>query len=314
MSIKVEQLKTILDETLEVLRNESTQYRPHSKDGYPGGVVLLKPNLLTCIIPDLHGRQDFLLNVLSYKYQDKKILDLLQAGEIQFVCVGDGMHGESRVARRWQKAYLEYKNGFQNCPIMAEEMNENFGTMFKIMQLKVKYSELFHFLKGNHENILDESQNGNHPFAKFAAEGPMTKQYVKQFFGEVFLNQWNHFEKSLPLLAIGSNYVISHARPKMMFNIDQVINYKNHPDIIEGLTWTRDQMLQSNISRQMLNELLDSGQPTKFWFAGHTTVKEQYKHWVEEALVQIHNPDKQSVVLINNGVCLDLKEKFYHVD
>ncbi|MBT4287031.1 MAG: hypothetical protein HOD92_06805, partial [Deltaproteobacteria bacterium] len=173
---------------------------------------------------------------------------------------------------------------------------------------------LFHFLKGNHENILDESQNGNHPFAKFAAEGPMTKQYVKQFFGEVFLNQWNHFEKSLPLLAIGSNYVISHARPKMMFNIDQVINYKNHPDIIEGLTWTRDQMLQSNISRQMLNELLDSGQPTKFWFAGHTTVKEQYKHWVEEALVQIHNPDKQSVVLINNGVCLDLKEKFYHVD
>ena len=313
MSIKVEQLKSILDKAIITLQQESLKYRPRSKNGYPGGLVLLDPTLLTCIIPDLHGRQGFLLNILNFKYKHQRILDYLHQGKIQIVCVGDGMHGESRVALRWRKAHQEYKDGFINCPNMAMEMNENFGTMFKIMQLKVKYPQFFHFLKGNHENILDENEHGNHPFAKFAAEGPMTKQYVKQFFGEIFLNQWDQFEKSLPLIAIGSNYVISHARPKMMFNIDQVIDYKKYPDLIEGLTWTRDQMVTDNVSRQMLQSLLDSAYQIKFWFVGHTAIKDQYKHQVDEALVQIHNPDMQSVVLIDNGVCLDLKDKFHVV-
>jgi hypothetical protein len=314
MSIKVEQLKSILDKAIITLQQESLKYRPRSKNGYPGGLVLLDPTLLTCIIPDLHGRQGFLLNILNFKYKHQRILDYLHQGKIQIVCVGDGMHGESRVALRWRKAHQEYKDGFINCPNMAMEMNENFGTMFKIMQLKVKYPQFFHFLKGNHENILDENEHGNHPFAKFAAEGPMTKQYVKQFFGEIFLNQWDQFEKSLPLIAIGSNYVISHARPKMMFNIDQVIDYKMNPDLIEGLTWTRDQLLSKDISKLMLNVLLDSTNLNKFWFVGHTAIKEQYKHWMDEALVQIHNPDMQSIVILENGVCLDLKDKFHLVN
>lgn len=313
MSIKVEQLKSILDEATITLQDESSKYRPRSKSGYPGGLVLLDPNRLTCIIPDLHGRQDFLLNVLNYKYQQQRMIDLLEQGKVQIVCVGDGMHGEARVIDRWRKALLEYKEGFKNCPNMAMEMRENFGTMFKIMQLKVKYPRLFHFLKGNHENVLDESINGNHPFAKFAAEGPMTKQYILQFFGEAFLFQWDLFEKSLPLVAIGSNYVISHARPKMTFSIDQLIDYKSYPDLIEGLTWTRDRMVTKNVSREMLQILLDGTSPKKFWFVGHTAIKEQYKHRVDEALVQIHNPDMQSVVLIDNGVCLDLNGKFHLV-
>jgi len=113
---------------------------------------------------------------------------------------------------------------------------------------------------------------------------------------------------------IGANYVISHARPKFQFGIDEVIDYKNHPDIIEGLTWTRDQMVSENITQKMLTALLDSGYEQKFWFAGHTGVRGQYKHWAKEGLVQIHDPNQQSVVLIDNGVCLDLKDKSHLVN
>lgn len=314
MSIKIEKLESVLDTTIKILQTESSTYRPQADNGNPGGVILLNPELTTCIIPDLHGRQDFLLNILDYNYKGKKILNHLQAGELQIVCVGDGMHGEARVAKRWRKAHLEYQAGFENCPEMALEMNENFGTMFKVMQLKVKFPKYFHFLKGNHENILDENENGNHQFAKYAMEGPMTKQYVRQFFGEPFLNQWDLFEKSLPLLAIGSNYVVSHARPKYKFDISQVVNYKAFPNIIEELTWTRDRAAIADVCKEMLKELLDSAYPDKYWFVGHTAIKQQYKHLLDEALVQIHNPDLQSIVVIENGVCLDLKRAFHIVN
>jgi len=290
-----ERLKTVLD----LLKTEPKEWRPEDKNGRPGGIILLQQDIPTLVVPDLHGRSDYLPDLLRLKLTEKTVFDLLRAGRVQVVCVGDGMHSERRAKERWQVAFEEYKNHFESCPAMTEEMTENLQTMAMVMKLKTSFPRQFHFLKGNHENILDEAGNGNHPFAKFVAEGPMTTYYVRKFFGETFLQDYNRFEKSLPLLARGNFFVITHARPRTTYTIDEVINYRSLPDVTEGLTWTRQQNAESDAIPTMLDALLDKNLPQRFWICGHTSLKNRFRYTESCFLYEIHNPDLRTVVIID---------------
>jgi len=208
------------------------------------------------------------------------------------------MHSERRGLERWRIAYKEYMDDFKQCPAMAEEMTENFRTMAMVMKLKVEFPHLFHFLKGNHENILDENGNGNHPFAKFAAEGPMTERYVRKFYGNEFLEAYDRFEKNLPILARGKFFIISHSRPKQVYSIDEILNCRKHPEVIEGLTWTRYQAAETGAIPIMLNQIIGDVPETRYWFCGHTAIKTQYKYTADESLVEIHNPALRTLVII----------------
>jgi len=296
-----------LDKVNETLEKESAEWRPKDREGRSDGLILLRQDIPTLIVPDLHGRRNYLPDLLRYKFKDKTVFELLKTDRIQVVCVGDGMHSERRGKERWQTAFAEYKNGFEDCPAMTEEMTENFQTMAMVMKLKVAFPQQFHFLKGNHENILDEAGNGNHPFRKFAAEGPMTASYVKKFYGDAFLNRYDRFEKNLPLLTRGKYFVITHARPKKVYSIDEVINFRSEPAVTEGLTWTRSQNAEEGAIPSMLNELIDSSITPRFWFCGHTSLKTRYKYWPEDALIEIHNPDLRTVVILDPLVLFDLE-------
>ncbi len=304
-------LDKLLDKAIESLDSEESVVRPKDGDDRPGGLVLLQPDLPTLVVPDLHGRRDFLPALLRYRYKDRVVYDLLKEGRIQIVCVGDGMHSERRERARWKVALEEYKKGFVECPAMAEEMTENFHTMAMVMKLKAAFSTRFHFLKGNHENILDESINGNHPFAKLAAEGPMTKFYVEKFYGNEFLEKYDRFEKSLPLLTRGRYFVISHARPKVHYSIDEIINYHSRPDVIEGLTWTRHANARKGVVPQMLDELLGNNLEQKIWICGHTAISDLYQYWDEELLLEIHNPDLRPIVELDPNQLFDPDEQIH---
>jgi hypothetical protein len=296
----------------EVLENENRDYRPADKEERPGGLVLLRQDLPTIIVPDLHGRSDYFPDLMRFRNNTIPIRDLLQSGKIQLVCVGDGMHSEKRGIARWRVALQEYKNGFKECPAMAEEMNENFQTMAMVMRLKIAFPDLFHFLKGNHENIMDEEINGNHPFAKLAAEGPMTRKYVEQFYGNEFLERFNRFEKNLPLMARGRFFLISHSRPKAYYPIDDIINYRSHPDLIEGLTWTRHNTAKTGVIRQMLSDILGNGLNQKLWISGHSAISDLYHYWNDEYLLEIHNPGLRLVVVIDPNQPFD-PERHIHI-
>lgn len=289
-------IEDLLAQATETLEAEANDYRPFDEEGRPGGLVLLKQDLPTLIVPDLHGRSDYLPDLMHYKYKGRRVYELLKSGHIQIVCVGDGMHSERRGLARWRLALEEFKKGFAECPAMAEEMKENFQTMAMIMRLKAAFPQYFHFLKGNHENILDEDGNGNHPFAKLAAEGPMTRAYVETFFGREFLAQFSRFEKNLPLVARGRFFVISHSRPRKFYKIDEIINYRSYPDLIEGLTWTRHTSAKAGTIPRMLDLILGKTGEQRFWFSGHSAIKDLYNFWNEECLVEIHNPDLRLVV------------------
>ncbi len=303
-------MEKLLEKVNTTLENESPDNRPVDSNGKPGGMIVLRQDLPTLIVPDLHGRHEYLSDLMRYKIKETQVFDLLKKEMVQIVCVGDGMHGERRAAARWKIALEEYKKGFVDCPAMAKEMSENFQTMAMVMRLKSSFPKLFHFLKGNHENIMDEEGNGNHPFAKFAAEGPMTKMYVEKFYGTEFLEQFDRFEKNLPILARGKFFVISHARPKNIYRIDELINYRSNPDLVEGMTWTRHQAAKSENTIKMLDELIGNGVEQRLWFTGHTAISDLYNIHIKEALVEIHNPDLRVLVVIDPYETFDPDEHF----
>ena len=63
----------LADEYLKVLSNinsvllsEDPQIRPYDSTGLPGGIVYLKKDIPTIIVPDIHARLDFFLNIMFY--------------------------------------------------------------------------------------------------------------------------------------------------------------------------------------------------------------------------------------------------------
>ncbi|OGH00043.1 MAG: hypothetical protein A2600_13820 [Candidatus Lambdaproteobacteria bacterium RIFOXYD1_FULL_56_27] len=303
--------QTWLAPALEVLSNEDPWIRPLDRGGHPGGLVLLKEDLPTFILPDLHGRHEFLKDCLSYRHGGRTLLEGLEAKAVQLVCLGDGMHSELRGRERWQRGLAEYEQGFEDSPAMDQEMEENLKTMALVLELKAKFGPMFHFFKGNHENILGLSVGGDHPFAKFAAESPMTKLWVEKNLGEDFLNLYANFEQALPILGRGRNFLLAHSRPREPYGFDQVINYKDYPDLIEGLTWTRDHQAQPGAIPAMYKGLLGGNSQESLWISGHTPVANLYRFEAVERLLLIHNPARRVVCRIEPGRAFQLETDIF---
>ncbi|MFH0974779.1 MAG: hypothetical protein V1874_03235 [Spirochaetota bacterium] len=291
------------------LMNEDEEIRPYDSSGKPGGIIYLKRNIPTIIVPDIHARMDFFLNILFIKDQDNETaLQKLGEDKIQIVCVGDGVHAEKRAAGRWANAFKEFESDYLKHDNIDEEMRESFGLMEMIMEIKSNYPSNFHFLKGNHENIKNEEGDGNYPFVKFSYEGPMVAQYVKKFYGEDFLELYSKFEKSLPIFAVGKNFLISHSEPAYFFNRELILEYRNNPDVIEGLTWTADNSANDGSVQEMLNYYIENEEDRKrsYYFGGHRPVKNLYNPRAEGRYIQIHNPDKFIIAVIKEDI-IDLE-------
>ncbi len=287
--------------------HENPVIRPYDSDSYPGGLVLLSHDIDTLIIPDLHGRLGDLLRMLfAQSDTGRNFLEDLLDRNLQIVCVGDGMHCEGHEAQRWNLAYREYLKEYRIHTQMDLEMRESFGLMEMVMELKNSCPGNFHFLKGNHENIKNENGFGNHAFMKYAREGEMVELYVKKFYGSDFLEEYSEFEKNLPLLAAGKNFVVSHAEPASFYSKEMVINYRKYPDVIEGLTWTDDDSSEDGTVRLMIDEYINpSYRERAYYFGGHRAVSQKYSSRSGGKYLQIHNPEKCMMVKIRNDKEID---------
>jgi len=279
---------------MRVMESENSKIRPRDSFGKPGGIIYLYKDLPTVIVPDLHARMDFFLSIMVYKLEGgSTILRLLDEEKIQIVCVGDGFHAEKRAALRWRYALAEYRTYYKKHKNMDEEMRESLGLMEMVMELKTTYPDRFHFIKGNHENISNENANGNRPFGKFAYEGEMVKVYMQKFYPEPLIRAYYQFERALPLLVVGRNFLISHAEPRIFHPENSILNYTQHPEVVYDLTWTADNVADENSVFQMLTHYLQqSAADPCFYFGGHRPVRELYNLRANGKYVQIHNPDK----------------------
>jgi hypothetical protein len=294
--------------TIEVLDNEPEEIRPRDTAGRPGGLLYLDPNIPTIMVPDLHARMELVLAVLAEKdEQDVPAADRLADGQLQVLFLGDGFHAEGRAVARWQAALEEFKGGYRKHSHMDAEMRESLGVMQMVMALKRSFPNHFHFLKGNHENITNEQGEGNYPFLKFANEGLMVRIYMEHFYGEEILNSYAELEKSFPLLAVGGNFLASHAEPAWFIPKQEVIEYRRMPQVIYALTWTDNGEAEPGSVQQMLEHYLGvEAAQTAYHFGGHRPVRDGYNLRSDGRYVQIHDPDRYVVAALPAGQQIDL--------
>ena len=306
-------LQNTIEKGLSCLKNEEAAIRPRALPGAPGGLIRLKPEGYFVIIPDLHGRVDFFNAVMNWSGFSGRPLALdIADGRAQVICVGDAFHSESRGRMRWQKAMKEWTGGYRIHKQMDREMIENLGLLEMINIVKTAYPGQFHFLKGNHENIANEEGGGNHPFRKYAAEGAMVKLWVQTFLGMKFFKALYAWEKALPLLAEGPDFLICHAEPGRSITPPEVINAYENPEIIHELTWTGNDQAEPGSVLRTLKNFGKADEKSRI-FGGHRTVSGYYALRQDGRYVQINTPktwviaafsDIQSFQPDKNIICL----------
>jgi len=177
----------LIEAATAALQNEAPDRRPATTGGRPGGLVMLEKELPVIIVPDLHARRGFFISLMESRQPGGgTVMEALDEGSLQVLCLGDGFHAEARALARWKAAYAEYKSFYREHAAMDQEMAESMGLMEMVMLAKTSFPRYFHFLKGNHENVLNEEGQGNHPFRKFVQEGDIlrinteTGEYVER--------------------------------------------------------------------------------------------------------------------------------------
>ncbi len=298
-------LDDLLDTVTPLLNSENPLVRPLDREGLSGGMLILRQDIPTLIIPDLHGRRDFMMDFLNWNYGSGPVLEGLLKDELQIVCVGDGFHTEKRGAQRWQEAFQEYALAFKRHRHMDREMADSMGVMVMVMLLKRSFPDNFHFLKGNHENIKNENNLSDRSFGKYAYEGAMVREWVEIFLGQDFLNDWSDFENALPIFVQGDRFLISHAEPLRFHSREEIIEYRSDRTITFDLSWTGNDQSEPGTVEAMLNAFLP-GVVNSYYFGGHRPVQNLYLTRAGGRYVQIHNPEREIVALVKPDEEIDL--------
>ena len=211
--------------------------------------------------------------------------------------MGDALHTEINTIERWKNIQIEFSKNIFTGPAATLEARDCFNTLFALLLLKISFPNNFHFLKGNHENIYNTTGDGDYSFRKIADEGNTLKRFIQNYYGEDILYLISYYEKSLPLISITKQCVISHAEPRTSYTKNELINAKQNPQIIEDLTWTNNDEAEENSVKNIIKNLLGTNSKA-IYFAGHRPVIENFKKLHNGLFYQIHNPHKQNIVLI----------------
>lgn len=305
-----EQLNELLKGALYTLENESLEYRPANDNGKPGSFLSFSTEITTIIVPDLHARCDFLIDVLNYQVQQGvTVLDMLEKSTIRLICLGDGLHSESRGKQRWLSAYQHYKEGNIINEYMSDEMGEGLSLMTLVMKLKMAFPENFHFLRGNHENILNEDENGNHSFGKYVLEGEMTYDFMVEKYGLEITQLYSEFEYSLPLFFRDNRFLVSHAEPLSFFSKKELINASLDSKTTESLIWTSNGFASEKVVKKMIVKYCKKFK-NSWYFAGHRPVVGYCKMNEMNHFIQFHNPELKIIVVIQNDESFNYSKGF----
>ncbi len=304
-------LSSLCEYAVSVLENENIYYRPKDKSLKSGGLLDFSSGdfagIPVIVVPDLHARGKFLFDILecSIPGENVTVLEMLEAGRVIICCVGDIFHAEGRAKERWKEAYLDYEKfieddfDFETSPSMTEEMIENLSLLEMLLLLKTTFPPFFHVLKGNHENILNNGDFGNRPFRKFADEGNMVYSYLECAYDQIIPYIIDLYEKNLPVCAVFTNCVVSHAEPLRAYSREEIINYRKNPDVIFGLTWTpNDASEKKSCEKTMKNLMGRKFAHDAIWFGGHRPILGTYLLRQEGKYIQIHNPNEENIAYV----------------
>lgn len=292
----------LLENVSNVLDDERKSYRPLASNKNSGSLIdFTSSTIPVLVIPDIHARPDFLLNILTYKgtvVSEKSVFNALVKKKIRLVCVGDIMHSERRTKERWIAAKTETDSGVYTGPAMSAEMLDGLSVLCGFMLLKKFFPEHVHILKGNHENIYNSTGEGDYSFRKYADEGQMVKRFMQEYYGDDIVYILHCVEKSLPLVFAGKKCVVSHAEPLKSYSKQEIIDARLNTTVIEGLTWTDNNEAAENSAVEIIKNLCKDEDVV--YIGGHRPVLNNYEYRQNGKYIQIHNPSKQNISFIDN--------------
>lgn len=293
-----------------VLENEKTNYRQLANDSTLGSLLdFHEQEIPVVVIPDLHARNFFLKNILNFilpsdfifGMKDITVFEALQKKIIHLVFLGDALHSEKTTRLRWLQIEDEFNEGIFSGPNMKMEMTEGLSLLMGLYYLKISFPENFHFLKGNHENVLNANFGGDFAFRKYADEGNMVKNFLHTFYGDDILYLISVVENELPLVCFEKNAVISHAEPRRAFSRDELVNARLDGYIVQGLIWTDNGTAQEGSAAGVIKNLFGRENENCIYLAGHRSVTKKYNVLQNGRFIQIHNPLNQNVALVYPG-------------
>lgn len=319
--VSKKKLLDLLNEVNFILQNEITFFRSAVSeiDSIPGGLLDFSANstsngelngaidfgnadsIFTIVVPDLHARKELIYNLLNYKIDDKSVFELLCQNKVKIIFLGDILHSEGNQKQRWLFAYEEYEKGNSLSNAMTEEMIDGLSTLLQVVKLKITFPSSVHCLKGNHENIKNETGNGNYAFHKFVHEGSMVLDFILDKYGKKVLHSISEFENLLPIAAFFDNFILSHAEPCRYFTREEIIDCVLDSSVIEGLTWTKNDDAEDGCVQKMLKANCQKNEVLKKYITGHRPIKGSYGLRQDGFLVQIHNPRKMQFACIENN-------------
>jgi hypothetical protein len=127
----------------------------------------------------------------------------------------------------------------------------------------------------------------------------MVALYLDMFYGPEFIRHYYEFERNLPLLAVGKNFLASHAEPARPYRREEIINYRNNPAVVEGLTWTDNDAAENGSVAFMLAEYLGPDNERGVYFGGHRPAASLYERRACGKYIQINNPEKFIIAKID---------------
>lgn len=296
-------LFSLLDSITTVLEEEIFDYRVASSDGTAGSLLEFQEKKPVIIVPDIHARPDFVKNILFFEIPalKKNVIQALSKDEIFLVALGDAVHTEGQNKARWLFALDDYLVENFTGQAMTEEITECLSVVSALMELKLAFPRNFHFLKGNHENIMNRNGGGDFSFRKFADEGNMTRDFIHAYYGEDILYLISLYENALPLVFASPRCVISHAEPHRTYTRQELIDARLDALVVEGLTWTRNGEAEEGAVQNIIANIFNYNRwNTKdvLYFVGHSPVHENYALRQNARLVQFHNPFRQNIALL----------------
>ncbi len=305
-----QELRDLFLEAASSMEGLASDIRHRDAQGGAGGLVELDPNLPCLILPDLHARPAVLEALMEtqapFEEQDLDVRSGLEQGLLQVVMLGDGPHSEGRTgAERWQKAFQEYLHGWSKDEAMRLEMGLAFRAMELVARAIIDFPDRFFFLKGNHDNIMNKEGGGDHGFYKFAEEGAMAKDWTEKVMGPEFLCAYAGFERAFPLMARGGGFLACHAEPAFPMTEEEVINARERPLIIEGLTWTDNEASAPEAVEETLKAFLPEGSRPGLIFGGHRPVADRFKLRAGGRYVQIHEVGRMQAAWVLPGKPFD---------
>ena len=247
--IERQDIEPHLDKVSEILQNEPESIRPKDKNGQPGGLIELKKDIPTILIPDLHGKREILLKLLNDQDENGITnLEKIIKGKIQMVFLGDVVHTEpakdqEENQKKAQNEFIQYGKFISSA--MDKEIATSFGTVEMIMKLKELAPGNIHYLRGDHE-----IQNESYGFAVGKSnilQSSLVKNYFQQKYGNDFLQKYDKFEELLPFIAVGDKFFASHTIPEVPFSKEEIINF--HTETPPNCKDKKDFFLKLTMSR-----------------------------------------------------------------